>query len=190
VAEASPVAGTQSSWHYAADPLGLRRRGSGTRPWAGRPSCEVDSGFIYQTDGFGYAMELEMLREAGLTPLEIIKAATADGAKTLYEPKGVKNQPIGTVEPGKLADLVIAPENPLANLKTPYATGHVRLDEQTNEVERVGGVRWTVKDGIVYDAERLRADVRAMVDEQQAAGARTARAADAARQVSEPADTP
>jgi hypothetical protein len=66
----------------------------------------------------------------------------------------------------------------------------VRLNEQTNEVERVGGVRWTVKDGIVYDAERLRADVRAMVDEQQAAGARTARAADAARQVSEPADTP
>jgi hypothetical protein len=41
-------------------------------------------------------------------------------------------------------------------------------------------VRWTVKDGIVYDAERLRADVRAMVDAQQAAGARSARTAAAA----------
>ena len=156
----------------------------------GRITTGSDSGFIYQTYGFGYAMELEMLREAGLSPLEIIKAATSNGAKTLYEPKGVKNPPIGTVKRGNLADLVIAPENPLANLKTLYATGHVRLNEQTNEVERVGGVRWTVKDGIVYDAERLRADVRAMVDEQQAAGARTARAAEAAQQVSEPADTP
>jgi len=156
----------------------------------GRITTGSDSGFIYQTYGFGYAMELEMLREAGLSPLEIIQAATSSGAKTLYEPKGVKDPPIGTVKAGNLADLVIAPENPLANLKTLYATGHARLNEQTNEVERVGGVRWTVKDGIVYDAERLRADVRAMVDEQQAAGARTARAADAAQEVSEPADTP
>jgi hypothetical protein len=156
----------------------------------GRITTGSDSGFIYQTYGFGYAMELEMLREAGLEPLEIIKAATSAGAKTLYEPKGIKDPPIGTVQPGKLADLVIAPENPLANLKTLYATGHVRLNEQTNEVQRVGGVRWTVKDGIVYDAERLRADVRAMVDAQQASGARTARtAADAAQQTSDP-DTP
>ena len=156
----------------------------------GRITTGSDSGFIYQTYGFGYAMELEMLREAGLKPLEIIKAATLNGAKTLYEPKGVKDPPIGTVQVGKLADLVIAPENPLANLKTLYATGHVRLNEETNEVERVGSVRWTVKDGIVYDAERLRADVRAMVDEQQAAGARSARtAAEAAQRATDP-DTP
>ena len=157
----------------------------------GRITTGSDSGFIYQTYGFGYAMELEMLREAGLTPLQIIEAATSNGARTLYEPKGVKDPPIGTVKRGKLADLVIAPENPLANLKTLYATGHVRLNEETNEVERVGAVRWTVKDGIVYDAERLRADVRAMVDEQQAAGARSARAdAAAAAQGATDPDTP
>ena len=40
-----------------------------------------------------------MLREAGLSPLEVIKAATLNGAKTLYEPKGIKNPPIGTVKP-------------------------------------------------------------------------------------------
>jgi imidazolonepropionase-like amidohydrolase len=156
----------------------------------GRITTGSDSGFIYQTYGFGYAMELEMLREAGLKPLEIIQAATLNGAKTLYEPKGVKNPPIGSVQAGKLADLVIAPENPLANLKTLYANGHVRLNEQTNEIQRVGGVRWTVKDGIVYDAERLRADVRAMVDEQQAATAPSARTAAEAAQRATDTDTP
>ena len=143
----------------------------------GRITTGSDSGFIYQTYGFGYAMELEMLREAGLKPLEVIKAATLNGARTLYEPQGVRNPPIGTVEPGKLADLVIAPENPLANLKTLNAIGHVRLNEETDQVERVGGVRWTIKDGIVYDAKQLLADVAAMVDEQEQAGARATRAA-------------
>jgi imidazolonepropionase-like amidohydrolase len=155
----------------------------------GRITTGSDSGFIYQTYGFGYAEELEMLREAGLSPLEVIQAATSNGAKTLYEPKGIRNPPIGTVRPGKLADLVITPENPLANLKSLKANGHVRLNEETGEIERVGGVRWTIKDGIVYDAERLRADVRAMVDEQQAAGARVAQDAAAAQHVRDP-DTP
>jgi hypothetical protein len=157
------------------------------RSIGGRITTGSDSGFIYQTYGFGYAMELEMLREAGLSPLEVIRAATLDGARTLYEPKGVKHPPIGTVEAGKLADLVIVPEDPVANLKTLYATGHVRLNEETNEVERVGTVRWTVKDGIVYDAERLRADVRAMVDEQQSADERVLRSTvEAAEEVADP----
>jgi Amidohydrolase family len=143
----------------------------------GRITTGSDSGFIYQTYGFGYAMELEMLREAGLEPLEVLKAATLNGAKTLYEPSGVRRPPMGTVEPGKLADLVIAPEDPVANLKTLNGIGHVRLNEETDQVERVGGVRWTIKDGIVYDAKQLLADVAAMVDEQEQGGARASRAA-------------
>jgi hypothetical protein len=43
----------------------------------------------------------------------------------------------------------------------------VRLDEETKTVGRVGGVRWTVKDGIVYDAKQLLSDVRAMVAAQK-----------------------
>ena len=155
----------------------------------GRITTGSDDGFIYQTYGFGYIMELELLREAGLTPGEVIQAATMNGAKTLYEPKGIANPPIGTVQVGKLADLIVVPENPLANFKSLYATGHVRLNTQTDEVERVGRVQWTIKDGIVYDADRLRADVRAMVDEQQAA-AQTARAAKSAAQRAADADTP
>jgi hypothetical protein len=36
------------------------------------------------------------------------------------------------------------------------------------EVERVGGVKYTIKDGIIFDARQLLADVRAMVEEQKA----------------------
>jgi imidazolonepropionase-like amidohydrolase len=71
---------------------------------------------------------------------------------------------VGSLEPGKLADMVVVGENPVLNLKVLYGTGAVKLDER-NEVVRVGGVRWTIKDGIVYDARKLLADVRRMVRE-------------------------
>ena len=128
----------------------------------GRVTVGTDSGFIYKVYGFAYIEELELLQEAGLTPLEIFRSATVNGAKTLMEPKGEEPQ-FGAVRRGMLADLVIVPENPLANFKTLYGTGFVRLNPQTNKQERIGGVRYTIKDGIVYDAPRLLADVAAMV---------------------------
>ena len=66
--------------------------------------------------------------------------------------------------PGELADMVVVDGNPVLNLKVLYGTGAVRLDER-NELVRVGGVRYTIKDGIVYDAKTLLADVRRMVRE-------------------------
>ena len=45
-----------------------------------------------------------------------------------------------------------------------YGTGAVKLNDQTGRVERVGGVKYTIKDGIVYDAKKLLADVAAMVE--------------------------
>ena len=128
----------------------------------GRVTVGTDSGFIFKTYGFAYIEELELMREAGFLPLEIVRAATMYGAKTLYEPKG-EAPPMGVVRAGMLADLVIAPENPLANIKTLYGTGHMRLNPQTNRQEKVGGVKYTVKDGIVYDAQKLLADVAAAV---------------------------
>jgi len=57
------------------------------------------------------------------------------------------------------------PENPLSNLKVLYGTGHMRLNPQTNRQEKVGGVKYTIKDGIIYDAKKLLADVRRIVKE-------------------------
>ena len=129
----------------------------------GRVTTGSDSGFIYKLYGFDYIRELELLQEAGFHPLEVIRAATMNGALLLHE---IKGRPIefGTVRPGMLADLIVVPENPLANLKVLYGTGAIRLNDQTNQVERVGGIRYTIKDGIVYDARRLLADVEKMVE--------------------------
>jgi len=123
----------------------------------GRVATGSDSGFIYKLYGFDYIRELELLREAGFHPLEVIRAATLEGAEALG-----RADSIGTVEPGKLADFVVVEENPLRNLKVLYGTGAIKLDE-ANQPTRVGGVKYTIKDGIVYDAKKLLADVRAMV---------------------------
>ena len=48
-----------------------------------------------------------------------------------------------------------------------YGTGAVKLNDGTGQPERVGGVRYTIKDGIVYDAKQLLADVAAMVEKQK-----------------------
>jgi imidazolonepropionase-like amidohydrolase len=130
----------------------------------GRVTTGSDSGFIYQTFGFAYIWELEMLQEAGFHPLEVIRSATLNGAETLFEPKG-KNIEFGIIRPGLLADLVIVEENPVANFKVLYGTGAVKLNDQTGEAERIGGVKYTIKDGIVYDAKELLEDVAKMVEE-------------------------
>ncbi|MCH7524044.1 MAG: amidohydrolase family protein [Bacteroidetes bacterium] len=128
----------------------------------GRVTVGTDSGFIYQLYGFAYPRELELLREAGFHPLEVIRAATLNGAEALgWDDK------IGSVQIGKLADFVIVEENPLVNLKVLYGTGAIKLTED-NEVVRVGGVKYTIKDGVIYDAKRLLADVKAMVDAEKA----------------------
>ena len=128
----------------------------------GRVTVGTDAGFIYQLYGFAYINELELLREAGFHPLEVIKAATLSGAESL----GMDKE-IGTVEVGKLADFVIVEENPLKNFQVLYGTGAIALDKD-NKVQRVGGVKYTIKDGIIYDAKQLLKDVKEIVDKEKA----------------------
>ncbi|MDA0330832.1 MAG: amidohydrolase family protein [Bacteroidetes bacterium] len=123
----------------------------------GRVTVGSDSGFIFQLYGFAYIRELELLREAGFHPLEVIMSATLKGAEALDMDKE-----IGSIEIGKKADLVIVEENPLENLKVLYGTGAIKLNKD-NQVERVGGVKYTIKDGIIYDSKLLLEDVRKMV---------------------------
>lgn len=125
----------------------------------GRVTAGSDSGFIFQLYGFAYIRELELLREAGFHPLEVIMAATLNGAEAL----GMEED-LGTVEPGKLADFVIVEENPLENFKVLYGTGAIKLTDD-NKVIRAGGVKYTIKGGVIYDAKELLADVKALVDQ-------------------------
>jgi imidazolonepropionase-like amidohydrolase len=137
----------------------------------GRVAAGSDAGFIYKVFGFAFVRELELMQEAGMHPLDVVRIGTLNGAELI----GIDGE-TGSVEVGKRADLLIVPENPLANFKVLYGTGHVRLDRQRGRLERVGGVRYTIRDGIVWDAVKLREDVRAMVAaarQRQAAGTRS-----------------
>jgi imidazolonepropionase-like amidohydrolase len=125
----------------------------------GRVTAGSDSGFLYQLYGFAYIRELELLREAGFHPLEVVRSASLYGAQAI----GMEKE-IGSIEVGKLADMFLIDQNPLENLSFLYGTGVMRLDDK-NEVFRAGGVKYTIKDGIVYDAKKLLQDVKRMVDE-------------------------
>lgn len=128
----------------------------------GRITTGSDAGYIFKIFGFAYVRELELLQEAGLHPLEVIQSATINGAEAL----GLADE-IGSIRVGKKADLVVVKENPLHNFKVLYGTGHFKLDDN-NQPTRTQGIRYTIKDGIVYDAQALLADVREIVKKAKA----------------------
>ena len=90
--------------------------------------------------GFGDLREVELLVEAGFTPVEAIKIASLNGAKFLGE-----DSRIGSIAPGKQADLMIVKGNPAANI---------------NDIEKVELV---FKDGVGYDSEKLIQSVQGLV---------------------------
>lgn len=123
----------------------------------GRVTTGSDSGYIFKVYGFGYIRELELLQEAGFHPLEVLKSATINGAEAL----GMDDK-IGSIAIGKLADLVVVNENPLRNFKVLYGTGHIKLNDK-NQPTKTRGIRYTIKDGIVFDAHKLLDDVKKIV---------------------------
>jgi imidazolonepropionase-like amidohydrolase len=73
----------------------------------------TDSGAsTVRTQGFSEHLEMELLVAAGLTPLEAITAATRNAAKAV----GIQQQ-YGTVEKGKVADLLILNEDPSTDIR-------------------------------------------------------------------------
>lgn len=136
----------------------------GYKDRGGRVCTGSDSGYIYKVYGFGLVRELELLQEAGFHPLEAIRSATLCGARALSEPAG-RTPDFGTIRSGRRADLVLVPANPVEDFKVLYGTGAVRLDRDAGEVRRVGGVRWTIRGGVVFDAPELLEDVARMVRE-------------------------
>jgi imidazolonepropionase-like amidohydrolase len=90
--------------------------------------------------GFGNQREIELLVEAGFTPVEAIHVATQNGARFL----GREDQ-IGTVAPGKHADLVLIKGDP---------------EKSITDIENVEIV---FKDGVGYDSRKLIESVRGQV---------------------------
>lgn len=120
-----------------------------------------DAGFIYTLYGFTFLSELELLQEAGFHAIDVIQCATGNNAKLM----GLENQ-LGRVRQGYLADLILIDENPLANLKYLYPTGVLDIKDGQDVVR--GGIKWTIKDGIVYNTPTLIQDVKDMVSKARA----------------------
>jgi imidazolonepropionase-like amidohydrolase len=90
--------------------------------------------------GFGDQREVELLVEAGFTPVEAIHIATANGARFLGEADR-----IGTIVPGRQADLVVVTGDPSKNI---------------SDIEKVQIV---FKDGVGYDPAKLTESARGLV---------------------------
>jgi imidazolonepropionase-like amidohydrolase len=69
--------------------------------------------------------ELELLVEAGIPPLEVIKIATRNGAQAL----GIERD-VGTIEPGKQADMIVLSQNPLVDISNTKKIEAVIVDGQ------------------------------------------------------------
>jgi imidazolonepropionase-like amidohydrolase len=115
-----------------------------------------DAGSAWALYGFSTIRELEVLQEAGLHPIDIIKIATMNATQAM----GLKN--LAGVRIGYTADLAIVDGNPLDNFKVMYGTG-LETVGPGGRVGRRGGVKWTIRAGMVYDAQALLRDVEEMV---------------------------
>src|SRR5437899_3101416 len=90
--------------------------------------------------GFGDQREVELLVEAGFTPLEAIHIATSNGAQFMGELDRV-----GTIAPGKQADIVVVKGDP------------------SKKIEDIENVEIVFKDGVGYDSAKLIESVRGVV---------------------------
>jgi imidazolonepropionase-like amidohydrolase len=109
----------------------LEVAGSNTRQ-AQRNGIPIAIGSDGGPAGVGAHLEMEFLEEAGLTPAEVLVAATYGGALAL----GMEDE-IGTVEAGKLADMVVLRANPLMN------------------VRNARQIEWVIKGGVVFAPSEL-----------------------------------
>ena len=116
--------------------------------------------------GMGLIRELELLQEAGLHPIDIVRVATTNA----YEALGLdKSKQLCGIRVGCTADLAIVNGNPLDNFKVMYGRGYGFFGTMPRaELARHGGVRWTIKDGIVFDAQALLREAEWYVQQERA----------------------
>ena len=88
-----------------------------------------------QREGLAAHWELRMFVQGGMTPLEALRAGTLDGARYLGMDKD-----IGSLEPGKLADLVVLDANPLEKIENAEQVNLVMVNGRLFEGKRLDQV--------------------------------------------------
>jgi hypothetical protein len=104
-----------------------------------RAGGRVGIGSHGQLQGLGYHWELWSLAEGGLTPLEALRAATLHGAEIIGYA-----QDLGSLEPGKLADLIVLDRNPLEDIHNTNSVRYVMINGELFEAETLKQV-WPVE---------------------------------------------
>ncbi len=133
------------------------------REQGGHVAVGSDSGGPFQLFGFQTIREMELLEQAGLTPLEVIQSATMEGARA------VRATNLGVLRPGYKADLLILDENPLADLKV--LLGDRPPVDEDGAPQRRTLIRSVILGGKIIDPDQLLADVEAMTKARVQTGA-------------------
>ena len=122
----------------------------------GQVAVGSDVGSIYALWGFGTIREMELLEQAGFSPLEALHSATEVGAVSLG------NHHLGAIRPGYAADLVVLTANPLDDFKVMYGTGATRQGAD-GRATHLKAIKYTIRAGVVMDSQALLQDVQNMV---------------------------
>ncbi len=96
---------------------------------------KVNTGGHGQRQGLAVHWEMWMFAQGGMTPLEIIRAATHNGAHYI----GMDHE-LGSLEPGKLADLVIMEKNPLDNIRNTETIEYVMVNGRIYDAKTMNQV--------------------------------------------------
>jgi len=123
----------------------------------------ADAGSLYCLYGFSIVREFELFQEAGIRPIDAIKIATVNAARVL----GFDGL-AGGVRKGYTADLAVVDGNPLDNFKVMYGSGIDKYMPDGVTKVRAGGVRWTIRNGTLFDAPALLREVQEHVRELKA----------------------
>jgi imidazolonepropionase-like amidohydrolase len=102
----------------------------------------VQLGAHGQLQGLGAHWELWMLAQGGMTPMEALRAATIDGARYL----GL-DRDLGSIEKGKLADLVVLTQNPLENIRHSESIEQVMVNGRLYDGKTLARVGAEKRDG-------------------------------------------